>query len=412
MPSIILLDDEPAEIHLMARALRERMDDCKIFECWTLADAQAVMAKHNIDVIVCDHHLPDGQGLTLLRELEHLPLRPIFIMMTGLGDEKLAADALSHGADAYVIKALDGRHRQTVANHAADFLERERNTLKQHKLWRFQLPTTSPELPLIMLNHEGGIESCTEGFERLIGGRLERFLNATFLDCLAEVSNSCAAKTLQRIYSKAEVLPLLPQKLEDNDPDQCLAKMRRLDGVLADIQFRQHQLIADSDNAAKVIVIMPALEEQQWARKLANAHTIDSLTALPSREGVNKRWAPSEKPREVLLLALDNLTDINETYGLSDGNTLLRAMSQVVYAAAPNYATCARWSGNQFVVIMTQQSGQPDCMSELLTQLRATLPAAIGNTPIEYHYASTTLEAGEPPLAPHIVALRQQLAPL
>ncbi len=111
MPSIMLLDDEPPEIHLMARALRERLGDCNIHECWTLSDAREVLKNEKVDLIVSDHMLPDGEGISLLYELESMPLRPVFLMMTGYGDESLAAKALSHGADSYIIKSIDGRHR-------------------------------------------------------------------------------------------------------------------------------------------------------------------------------------------------------------------------------------------------------------------------------------------------------------
>ncbi len=61
--------------------------------------------KHErFDVIVLDLMLPDGQGLESFLELHrHIPDVPI-VVLTGLGYEALAANAMAAGARGYLVK--------------------------------------------------------------------------------------------------------------------------------------------------------------------------------------------------------------------------------------------------------------------------------------------------------------------
>ncbi len=72
--------------------------------------AAALEAAPDADLILLDHQLPDGEGLTALPALRALPHRPSVILVTAHGDESLAARALRAGADDYLIKdaALPG----------------------------------------------------------------------------------------------------------------------------------------------------------------------------------------------------------------------------------------------------------------------------------------------------------------
>lgn len=73
----------------------------------TLADAVAAEAVFPYDAILLDRHLPDGDGLTLLRELRtrrrHMPVIVMSAVRAELADR---IDGLDRGADDYLAKPL------------------------------------------------------------------------------------------------------------------------------------------------------------------------------------------------------------------------------------------------------------------------------------------------------------------
>lgn len=77
---------------------------------------EALAAAPGHEVILLDHQLPDGAGLDLIQPLRSGPGRPAVILVTGHGDESLAAAALRQGADDYLVKdgSLPGLVPQVV----------------------------------------------------------------------------------------------------------------------------------------------------------------------------------------------------------------------------------------------------------------------------------------------------------
>jgi diguanylate cyclase (GGDEF)-like protein len=68
---------------------------------------EAVLAG-GVDVVILDLGLPDATDLEALRRLEQCVNEIPVIVLTGRGDETLAADALHHGAEDYLLKgAID-----------------------------------------------------------------------------------------------------------------------------------------------------------------------------------------------------------------------------------------------------------------------------------------------------------------
>lgn len=59
------------------------------------------------DIILLDYRLPDGTGLNLLEQLARRKYQIPVIMITGQGNERIAAQAILHGASDYLLKSGD-----------------------------------------------------------------------------------------------------------------------------------------------------------------------------------------------------------------------------------------------------------------------------------------------------------------
>ena len=71
-------------------------------EC--MSEAEKHLAEHAVDIILLDLGLPDAQGLAAVRRAHAVAPRVPLVVLTGLDDEALAAQALQEGAQDYLIK--------------------------------------------------------------------------------------------------------------------------------------------------------------------------------------------------------------------------------------------------------------------------------------------------------------------
>jgi diguanylate cyclase (GGDEF)-like protein/putative nucleotidyltransferase with HDIG domain len=108
-----------------------------------------------------------------------------------------------------------------------------------------------------------------------------------------------------------------------------------------------------SEQAAAVIYNSTRFEQTQH-----ESHT-DSLTSLPNRRSLDRQFeaglARAERARtsvSVVVLDLDRLKEINDTYGHEAGDRALRAVGAVLRSTVRETDLCARFAGDEFIVVL------------------------------------------------------------
>src|SRR6202521_988726 len=129
-----------------------------------MSEAEQHLAQHAVDFILLDVDLPDAQGLQAVRRAHgaapHVPL----VVLTGLDDESLAAQALQEAAQDYLIKGqIDTRGLLRALRYAV-----ERKTMEEALF-------VEKERAQVTLNCIGDAVICTD-----ISG------SVTFLNVVAE----------------------------------------------------------------------------------------------------------------------------------------------------------------------------------------------------------------------------------
>jgi CheY-like chemotaxis protein len=103
MPSVLVVDDSPLDRHL-AVALLKRSPEYVVIEAADGQDALAQIELHLPDLVVTDMMMPRMNGLDLVSAIkDEYPLLPV-ILMTSMGSEEIAVQALQKGASSYVPK--------------------------------------------------------------------------------------------------------------------------------------------------------------------------------------------------------------------------------------------------------------------------------------------------------------------
>jgi len=134
---ILFVDDEDNILKALKRSLRG--EDYTIFTANNGPDALKILAKQDIAVIVCDHHMPHMSGVEVL--VESIKLRPdaIRIALTGSSNLKIAQAAINEGKiSRFFLKPWDDDHLRTIIQQAVRHYDMEQEVRRLHELTRQQ----------------------------------------------------------------------------------------------------------------------------------------------------------------------------------------------------------------------------------------------------------------------------------
>jgi diguanylate cyclase (GGDEF)-like protein len=133
-----------------------------------------------------------------------------------------------------------------------------------------------------------------------------------------------------------------------------------------------------SEQAAAVIYNSTRFEQTQH-----ESHT-DPLTGLPNRRSLDRQFetglaraARTQSSVSVVVLDLDRLKEINDTYGHEAGDRALRVIGSVLRSTVRQSDLCARFAGDEFIVVLW------DCSPENEIRRVAELQNAVSAHPFE-----------------------------
>lgn len=125
MARLLIIEDD--------KDLRETLGDYlglkghQVTTVGTLAEAHQTLTDGQIDLALLDLNLPDGDGLTLLRQLRGGSRLPVFVV-SGRSDERSRLGALELCADDYIVKPVNLRELTLkIGNFLARFQPRSSN---------------------------------------------------------------------------------------------------------------------------------------------------------------------------------------------------------------------------------------------------------------------------------------------
>jgi DNA-binding response OmpR family regulator len=104
---VLIVDDDDALLEALPEALRLRLDTVEVDTCDSAAAALERIESHDYDAIVSDIKMPGMDGLALLTQIRQRRPDTPTLLITGHGEEDLAARALEGGAYDYISKPID-----------------------------------------------------------------------------------------------------------------------------------------------------------------------------------------------------------------------------------------------------------------------------------------------------------------
>jgi signal transduction histidine kinase len=250
--TILLVEDNPGDARLVRETLNEQSPhSTEVTHVECMRDAEKYLAEHTVDIILLDPGLPDAQGLEAVRRIHAAAPGIPLVVLTGLDDEMLAAQAMQKGAQDYLVKgqietrALLRALRYAIERKRLDRMKDEFVATVSHEL---RTPLTSISASLGLLMGKAGA-NLPDAAVRLLAiahtnsQRLVRLVN-DILDIEKMESGRVVFK-----FGRVEVRPLIRRAIEANRGFAEAGGMRiRLEDACAVCDVR-----ADPDRLAQVV---------------------------------------------------------------------------------------------------------------------------------------------------------------
>jgi sigma-B regulation protein RsbU (phosphoserine phosphatase) len=120
--NVLLVEDNAGDARLLREMFTtERPGSIELTHLMRMSEALVHLAKGGVDIVLLDMGLPDGHGLDTVRRARAVAPDVPLIVLTGLDDEALAAEAMKEGAQDYLIKGqIENRALPRALRHAIE----------------------------------------------------------------------------------------------------------------------------------------------------------------------------------------------------------------------------------------------------------------------------------------------------
>ena len=357
---LLLIEDNAGDARLIREMFNEHGAlDIELVRATTMSEAEGQLSQRTFDIMLLDLGLPDSQGLDAVRRAHSAAPRVPLVVLTGMDDESLAAQALQVGAQDYLIKGqIETRGLLRALRYAV-----ERKTMEEALF-------VEKERAQVTLNCIGDAVICTDASG-----------NITFLNIVAEKMTSWSrqeangrpmAEVFQILDANTREMTLNPMEIsvEKNCtvhlPVNCI--LVRRDGSEVPIE---NSVAPIHDREGKppgaVVVFRDVSAARAMALEMTHSAQHDFLTGMPNRMLLNDRvnqaiaWAQRHaKKVAVLFLDLDGFKHINDSLGHATGDKLLQSVAKRLVDCVRGSDTVSRQGGDEFVVLLTEVGHSED----------------------------------------------------
>jgi diguanylate cyclase (GGDEF)-like protein/PAS domain S-box-containing protein len=375
MKILLLVEDNPGDARLLREMLKEQgQQETELTHVEQMSDAEKHLAQNAVDIILLDLGLPDANGLGAVRRAQAAAPRVPLVVLTGMDDEALSAQALQEGAQDYLIKGqIEARGLLRSLRYAIERKSMEEALFEEK------------ERAQVTLNCIGDAVACTDSSG-----------NITFLNLVAE---KMTGWTLQEATGRpmAEAIRILdastreaiPNPLERavaqdrtvHLPSNCILLRRDefetpIEDSVSPIHDRQGQA------TGAVIVFRDVSAARAMALQIAHSAEHDFLTGLPNRMLLNDRLSQAitlaprhSKQVAVLFLDLDGFKHINDSLGHPIGDKLLQSIAKRLVDCVRGSDTVSRQGGDEFVVLLSEVEQSEDAAITARRMLQAVAEA-------------------------------------
>ena len=351
---LLLVEDNPGDARLLREMLRDpSVIPTELTHVESMSAAEEHILERTYDIILLDLGLPDAQGMSALRRARAAAPRVPVVVLTGLDDEAIAAQALQEGAQDYLIKGqIEARGllrslRYAVERKALEealFVEKERAEVTLNCIGD----------AVVCTNFSGNITFLNLVAEKMTGWPRQEAAGRP----MAEVFHIVDATNRTIIANPMEIA--VGRNRTVHLPANCI--LVRRDGFEIPIEDSVAPIHDREGHATgAVIVFRDVSAARAMALQMTYSAQHDFLTGLPNRMLLNDRvgqaiaFAPRHNRKvAVLFLDLDGFKHINDSLGHPIGDKLLQSVTKRLVDCVRASDTVSRQGGDEFVVLLSE----------------------------------------------------------
>ena len=185
---IFVIEDNPGDLVLIREMIKDSGLEFELENSQTLKEGLETFKKLDYDILLLDLGLPDSDGIeTFLKAHKELTNNPI-IILTGFSDEDQATDAVSKGAQDYLIKGqVDANLLSKSIRYALERKKAEIRILKEEEKSRTYFDTAG--VMMVVVGIDKKIKEINEKGCNLLGYSKEELLGKSWFEYVLPPEN-------------------------------------------------------------------------------------------------------------------------------------------------------------------------------------------------------------------------------
>lgn len=357
---VLIVDDSQTNLALLDHLLSQ--EECTVYQAKSGMEAIELVKRHQFALILLDIQMPEINGYEAalaIKELDNGKHVPIIFITAIFQDQDNVKQGYASGAVDYLFRPVDV---QTLKSKVQIFLQ-----MHQQKviLEREIEQRTRAERALRATE-----EKYRRIFERAVEGIFQSTLDGTFLEVNPALLKILGYESADEIIGVPELAAKSMYDIEQRN--RYLSNLQR-DGYVSNFEYKAlrktEEIIWLSESSRLVpgedgFELIEGVVEDITRRKrreleLRHLATIDSLTGVPNRHVFFDRLEHALESAKryktvlaVLFVDLDRFKRINDSYGHSTGDILLKMVAERCQERIRAADTFARIGGDEFGVLL------------------------------------------------------------
>jgi diguanylate cyclase (GGDEF)-like protein/PAS domain S-box-containing protein len=359
LPVILIVEDDKDLNYLIQITLQR---EGFITKCaFNGTDAISMITDDPDILLLLDYILPDMRGDNIIEKLTGQGLAIPFITITGHGDEKTAVEMMKMGARDYLVKGsglvdiLPHVVKRTAKELAKEkeLSESEEKLREKEEKYRTLFEASGDAIFLLQISEEDGpvFVDCNPTTLAMFRCSRKEIIGKGPQDFSPPIQPD-GRLSGERILEMLDAVKVgNPQSFEWTN---C-----RLDGTSFIAEVTLNAFNTKNKNYMQAIV-RDITERKQMEDKLRKWSINDELTGIYNRRGFfalvehQLKMVKRENKKVRLLYAdMDNLKEINDTFGHQEGDNALIESANILKKTYRESDIIARIGGDEFVVYLT-----------------------------------------------------------
>jgi diguanylate cyclase (GGDEF)-like protein/PAS domain S-box-containing protein len=350
---ILLVEDTGDHAELISSFLRLKDEAIEVEIAESAEEGISKACSNNFDLILSDYLIGALDCFDMLYELEERGISLPVIILTGQGNEEVAAEAIRRGADDYLIK-------EKVFDEPVRLIRSIRSAVERSRLERALRESEEQYRTLV--------QSMQDGLFVLRGSNFD-FVNPAL----------------------AQMIGAPPEELQGTDlvslflPEQRVTAEAFIEKAWDSDTIQEREFILTGSGSEPALYVTVKLNKCPFGGKPALIGTVKDITRRRLVESklretlekvellsitddltglFNRRHALSVAEAEVarshryghylslIMLDIDRFKEINDTYGHLVGDKMLKEVAVLLSKELREIDTIARYGGDEFIIIL------------------------------------------------------------